>query len=152
MALALLGTLVLVVWAASFSGGRTLEKVSSGIRRNAEILRMDSTLRGCAQRIVVPYWLSGPELEGTDRSLSISCLDGSPEKSLALALRNGSLVVDDGSQATSFPGVVDARMGVASPGQGAAPALILTIRLKDGDPFKIVASLGGASFPVVDLH
>jgi hypothetical protein len=152
VALALLGTLVLVVGAASVSGGRTLEKISSGIRRNAEILRIDSTLRGCAQRIVVPYWLSGPAYEGTDRGLSISWLDGSQAKSLSLSLQNGSLVVDDGSQATSFPGVADARMEIASPDQGAAPALILTIRLEGADPFKVIASLGAVSFPVVGPH
>ena len=152
MALALLGTLVLVVWAASFSGGRALEKISSGIRRNAEILQIDSTLRDGARRILIPYWASGPTYVGTDRSLSVSWLDGSRDKSLALALQNGSLVVDDGIQAASFPDVADARIEVAPPGPGAVPALILTIRITGADPFKVVAPLGGVSFPVVDLH
>lgn len=149
VALALLGTLALVVWAASFSGGRTLERISSGIHRNLELLEIDSTVRSYARRIDIPYWLAVPKLEGKSQRLSIPWLDGSQDKSLTLAAQNKALFIDDGVQPASFPDVTEALMEVAQPVDGAGPALIVSFRLAGGTPVTIIASLGAAPFPLV---
>lgn len=149
VALVLLGTLVLVVWAASFTGGRTLERISSGIHRNVELLEIDSAIRWHARRIIIPSWLAVPKSEGKRQRLSIPWLDGRQDKSLTLAAQNGALLIDDGGQPTSFPDVTEALMDVAPPVDGAGPALIVSFRCAGGTPVTVIASLGAVPFPLV---
>ncbi len=151
VALVLLSTLSLVVWAASFTGGRTLSKISAGISHNVELLEIDSAVRSYAQRVTLPYWLAGAKAESSDGGLSLPYLDGNPGLFLTLAFHDGMLTFGDGTQSVSFPDVQEARMEVSPPSEGAASALTLIVKIKRGPEIRIVAPLGGVPFPVAGL-
>ncbi len=149
VSLALLGALSLIVFAAFFTGDRTLRKVSAEISRNSELLEISSTLRSFAQRVCLPYWSADPAAAGVKDALSVPYVDGSKDRLLNVSFQNRTLTVGDGIQTVSFADVAEAHVELSSPAQGAAPAVLLTLRLADGDPLRIVAPLGGVPFPLV---
>ena len=149
VALALLSTLGLFVWAAAASGEKSLRRIVDGIRRYAEILELDAVVRSYAQRVLTPYWLPAPRSEISPGSLSVSYLDGSEEAALQISFRGQTLSVGDGAHNAEFQGVQDARMEITTaPPQGAS-ALKLTVRLGGRQPVTILAALGGRPFPLV---
>ena len=148
-AFALLSMLGLVVASGFISGDRSLQRVSDGARRNAELLRLDAVVRSYARRVLTPYWLPAPQVTMGPGALSISYLDGSREEALRVAFRDGVLTVGDGIENVRFDGVRDAKMEIAPARDQGAATLRLTVRLAGADPFIILAGFGGRPFPLV---
>lgn len=149
VALALLSTLGLFVWAASATGDRSLRRIADGVRRNAEILELDAVVRAYAQRVLTPYWLKGPRSDRSPETLSVFYLDGSEDAALQISLRSGTLTVGDGIHNVVFQGVQDAQMEITSVPLHEASALKLTVRLGGPEAVTILAALGGRPFPLV---
>jgi prepilin-type N-terminal cleavage/methylation domain-containing protein len=149
VALALLSTLGLFVWAASASGEKSLRRIADGVRRNAEILELDAVVRSYAQRVLTPYWLQGPRSERAPGSLSVSYLDGSEDAALQISFGSQTLTVGDGVHSVEFKGVQDARMEITSATPQGASALKLTVRIGGAQAVTILAALGGRPFPLV---
>jgi len=149
VALALLSTLGLFVWAASASGEKSLRRIADGVRRSAEILELDAVVRSYAQRVLTPYWLQAPRLELSPGSLSVSYLDGSQDTALQISFGGQTLTVGDGVHRVEFKGVQDARMEITSATPQGASALKLTVRIAGPQPVTILAALGCRPFPLV---
>jgi type II secretory pathway pseudopilin PulG len=103
VALLLAATLGLVLWSGLGGAQGLLRQTVRRTSLAVKILQLDTALRQGLERVRVPFWLepaSAVRQEGG--RIDISYLDGDPEKTLTLRLRDGRLSLEAGGVEATF--------------------------------------------------
>ena len=149
VALALTGTLLLVVWAAASGGMWTAGRIGAAVSRNIEMAQIDRAVRDLAQRVAVPYWAKAPRVQTTSSRMRFSFLDGDPDAWASFSFDDGSLVLDDGKSRLVFRGIETASFSFDDRPAGTSPPLEIILRIRGGKNARIVAPFGTSPFPLV---
>lgn len=149
MAIALLGTLLLVVWAAASGGVGALGRVARSITRSVEILQIDDGVRAAVARVDVPYWAEKEKLRSRQGGLRLFYLDGKPSAWLDITFQQGRLWITDERHSLVFGGLAGASVHVAAPRADASPVVILMLHFPNGKRVTIDAPFGGYPYPIV---
>lgn len=148
-AMALMGTLMLVVWSASSNAVGSVRSTEQKIVANIEILRIDRAVRGYLQRVDTPYWLAAPKVESVAQGLRLYGLDGDSSRYVQLQFKRSVLSVGAAKSGVSFRGIKTASMQVRSATQKSASVFVLNLEMQEGERVSIVAQFGAHPFPIL---
>ncbi len=143
--MAILSVLGLGVWSGVRVSLRAAQRIHDRALVNARLLQLDDRLRGCAGRVLAPWWIAGPTIEQTeDGAWSVGWLDGDPARKLLVAFRDGVLTIDDGAVVSRYPGFSSASLAAGLEGKTPALGMTLIVEGKDVPQLSLVVRYGSA--------
>jgi len=111
VALLLFSVLGLVLWSGLASAQGLVRKTIQRASLSLQILQLDTGLRQALGRVRVPFWVRAEAAVSQEGSLlAISWLDGYPEKTLILQLRDGRIRIGEAGAQGSFGPFSGARL------------------------------------------
>jgi hypothetical protein len=145
-AMAIISILGIGAWNAVSASLRIAGRIHDNAIASERLLVLDDRVRGLAGRIRAPFWAARQAVEADAGSMSVSFLDGNPEKKMSLSFQGGILSVDDGSAVTRFTGFTEADFSPATDDGNNVFGITVNVRTKDGKRLAITARFG--SMPI----